>query len=70
MTNGTVTLPYLLYSDSSRTLMFGSATGIVPTNVNGTGVAVPIQVYGQIPAGNYVGTTGTYADLITATVSY
>jgi spore coat protein U-like protein len=36
----------------------------------GTGVVHSLTVYGQIPAGQSVTTTGSYTDTITATVTY
>jgi spore coat protein U-like protein len=68
MKNGAALLNYSLFTDSSRTLNWGNTTG---TWVSGTGAgsAQVLNVYGQIPAAQYV-TPGSFADTITATVTY
>jgi spore coat protein U-like protein len=68
MKNGSALLNYALFTDSARTLNWGNTTG---SWVSGTGAgsAQVLNVYGQIPAAQYV-TPGSFADTITATVTY
>lgn len=71
MTDGTNTLQYDLYSDSSHSTMWGDGTSgtstISPYTGNGSGQAY--TVYGRIPANQYV-VSGSYTDTVTATVTY
>lgn len=60
------TLSYNLYSDSARTIVWGSA-GAPTTSANGT--AQTNTVYGRIP-GAQTGADGTYTDTVIATVSF
>jgi spore coat protein U-like protein len=64
MKNGAAVLNYGLFTNATWTTNFATLA-----SVNGTGSAVVTQVYGQIPAGQYV-TPGTFTDTITATVTY
>jgi spore coat protein U-like protein len=57
-------LNYGLFTDSGHTINFATLA-----SANGTGAAQTINVYGQIPAGQFVA-PGAYADSITATVTY
>lgn len=69
MQNGTALLPYALYSNSARTTNWGNTSATNWVSGIGTGAAQPLTVYGQIAAGLYA-TPGSYADTITATVTY
>lgn len=71
MTNGTSTLAYNLYTNSSDTTIFGdgSTSGSSTSTGTGTGSPQTISVYGAIPAGQFV-SPGSYSDAITATISY
>lgn len=62
-------LNYTLYSNSSRTTNWGQTIGTDTVAGTGNGVAQALTVYGTIPASQYV-TPGSYADTITATVTY
>jgi spore coat protein U-like protein len=59
------TLPYGLYVDAGHTIPWASnaVSGI------GTGLAQMVNVYGLIPANQYV-IAGTYADVVTVTLTY
>ena len=68
MLSGANYLNYQLYSDTSRTVVWGNDT---TTDVaeTGTGSAVNTTVYGSVPAGQNV-PAGTYSDTVVATVSF
>jgi len=68
MADGTNRLAYSLYQDAGRTTVWGNTT---PTGVTGTGTgsAVQLTVFGQIPAGQSK-PAGTYADTVVATVTF
>ena len=69
MVLGTQVLNYQLYSDSSRTKIWGVT---VPTNTVwgvGTGVTQDYTVFGAVPAGQVV-PAGDYADTITVYIYY
>jgi spore coat protein U-like protein len=74
MTGAGVNLPYQLYSDAARTLIWGDGTG-GSSFVNGSdsqpffGGTTSFSVFGRIPAGQAV-RPNTYTDSITATVKY
>jgi spore coat protein U-like protein len=59
---------YFLYSNSARTTVFGNTpqTGVEQT---GTGLNASATVFGQIP-GAQNAPPGTYADTVTATVTF
>lgn len=69
MTNGTSLLNYALYSDSTRSTIWGNTTGTNTVAGTGTGLPQALSVYGRIPAGQYV-TPGAYLDTVTATLTY
>ena len=64
-----VLLNYALYSNSGRTTNWGSTVGTDTVSGTGNGSGQAITVYGQIPAGQLVA-PGSYADTITATITY
>ncbi|MQQ99551.1 Csu type fimbrial protein [Glaciimonas soli] len=68
VTNGTTFLNYGLFSNATYTTTWGNtpATGVSGT---GTGSAVPLVIYAQLPAGQN-GAAGTYTDTVIATVTY
>lgn len=68
--SGKPSMSYGLYSDTARTLNWGTTSGAVSTA--GTGLASPVTltVYGSIPKNQYTVAVGGYSDLITATVTY
>jgi spore coat protein U-like protein len=67
--SGVGTLNYTLYSDSSRTTVFGNTVGTNTVAATGSGAAQPLTVYGRIPGGQYPA-AGNYTDTITVTVTY
>jgi len=62
-------LNYSLFSNSGMTTGWGNTIGTDTVAGTGNGSSQAITVYGQIPASQYV-TPGSYADTITATVTY
>lgn len=69
MASGTSRLAYELYSDPSRTSIFGTVAAGLGVSGIGTGAAAPTTVYGAIPRSQIVA-PGSYADVITVTVEY
>lgn len=69
MQNGVALLNYGLFSDAAWGTNWGNtlATNWVAGTGNGAGQS--LNVYGQIPAGQYV-TPGSYTDTISVTVTY
>lgn len=75
MTSGARQLAYGLYSDSTRSSVWGDTAG---TAVNGgilldvLGLSPPVDhaVYGRIPAGQLSAVPGVYSDTITVTLTY
>lgn len=72
MSNGTALVPYQLYRNAGRTAadVWGSTAG-TGGNVyagTGSGSVQSIPVYGRVPSTNFP--AGSYADLITATITY
>lgn len=66
---GSGLLNYTLYTDSSRTTVFGNTVGTNTVSGTGSGVVQSIDVYGRIPAGQYPA-GGLYSDTITVSVTY
>lgn len=70
ITAGTQKVSYQLFSDSSDSISWGSTIGTNTVASTGTGSAqTPFVIYGSIPAGQAV-VPGSYADTVTATVTY
>jgi len=72
MSNGTSLVPYQLYRAAGRTAadIWGSTTG-GSGNVyagTGTGSVQTLPVFGRVPSTNFP--AGSYADVITATITY
>lgn len=68
MVAGAGALPYNLYTDASRIIVWGDGSGSTGT-VSATAAAADIAVYGRVPARANV-TVGSYTDTIVVTVSY
>lgn len=66
MTNEQSTLRYNLYTDATRTLIWGDGS---LNGVSGIGTSVDLTVYGRIPARQSI-PAGAYIDAITVTVFY
>ncbi len=69
MVAGTGTLNYQLYSDSSRTTIWGNTTGSDTVTGVGTGLRQDHTVYGAVPAAQSV-PAGSYEDTITVRIFY
>ena len=72
MSNGTSLVPYQLYRAATRTAadVWGSTTG-TGGNVyagTGSGTVQTLPVFGRVPSTNFP--AGSYADVITATITY
>ena len=62
-------LHYSLFSNAGRTTNWGNTVGTDTLAGTGNGAAQPLTVYGQIPAAQFP-RPGSYADTITATITY
>jgi spore coat protein U-like protein len=70
MTDGSNTLSYNLYTSSARTSVWGDGTGATLTvSGTGSGALQSLPVYGRVPASQNV-PVGSYADTVTATISF
>ena len=58
---------YNLYTDATRTAVWGDGVGA--SNVSATGTSVDLPIYGRIPARQTVPAKG-YTDAITVTIDY
>ena len=67
MTAGATQLGYNLYTDATRTIVWGD--GISGSTVSASGTSVDLSIYGRVPAGQNVA-AGVYSDSIVITVSY
>jgi spore coat protein U-like protein len=68
--NGASVLAYNLYVDPTHLTIWGDGTsGTGAASGTGTGANVGTPVYGRIPAGQNA-SVGSYADLITVTVTF
>ena len=63
-------LNYGLYSDSARSANWGTTAGAQAATGLGLATAVNLTVFGRIPKNQYTAGVGSYADTITATVTY
>lgn len=72
MTSGSgSTLNYSLFTNSIRTLVWGS--GLSGTNAltgTGTGALQSVPIYGRVTAGQNTAPAGTYGDTVTVTITY
>lgn len=66
MTNGSHTLAYTLYTNSSRSVVWTDTQGVQGT---GTGASVNVPVYARIPA-QTPPPPGTYNDQVVVTIAY
>lgn len=70
MISGGNYVPYGLYRDGGRSLLWGSTTGSNTVGGNGTGAAVLVPVYGRVLAASTNVPAGTYLDTVVATITY
>ena len=68
MTGSGGTVNYAIYSDASRTTVWGSADSSL-VRQTGTGLAQPLTAYGRMPLQTGV-VAGTYTDSVTVTVTF
>lgn len=68
MSNGTTLVPYQLYRDASRSLVWGNSVGTNTLAGTGNGAAQTVPVFGRVPSANFP--AGSYLDVVTATVVY
>jgi len=66
---GGALLSYELFSDTGRTINWGTTIGTDTVASTGTGATQNFTVYGQIPAGQFY-QSGVYNDTITVTVTW
>jgi spore coat protein U-like protein len=69
MTQGTAFVLYGLYRDAARSQAFGNTIGTNTAAGTGTGLSQTLTVYGRV-APQATPAPGTYADTITATLTY
>ncbi len=69
MQNGSALLNYGLFSNGTWTTNWGNTSVTNWVSGTGNGSGQTLNVYGQIPANQYV-TPGSYTDTIAATVTY
>lgn len=69
MVSGAQVLNYQLYSDSSRSTIWGNTTGTDTVTGVGSGLAQDHTVFGSIPASQVI-PAGDYSDTITVRVYY
>jgi spore coat protein U-like protein len=69
MVNGASLLNYKITSDAGHATNWGNTIGTDTVTGTGTGAVQTLNVYGQIPAAQFV-TPGAYSDTITATLTY
>lgn len=71
MVSGSNLLDYTLFTDSSRTSVWGDGSGTTATIGNtGTGTAQTVTIYGRVTAGQTSAPAGSYADTVSVTVTY
>ena len=69
MVLGTGAVGYQLYSNATRTTVWGNTAGSNTVAGSGTGATQNYTVYGLVPA-QTTPAAGTYQDTITVTVTY
>jgi spore coat protein U-like protein len=69
MTSGSNAINYALYSDTSRTVVWGETIGTNTVTGTGNGASQSYTVYGRVPA-QTTPAAATYSDTITVTVTY
>lgn len=72
MANGAAVMRYQLYSNSTRTTVWGNSAGTWMSGAGqGMGTSQPLTVYGRVPSGQTNLAVGNYAEpTITVTVTY
>ncbi len=67
MSGGAASLDYNLYTEGTRSIVWGD--GINGSDVSASGSSIDLPIYGRIPARQNV-PVGTYSDTVIITVSY
>jgi spore coat protein U-like protein len=69
-TLGSASIPYMLYSNASRSAVWGNTVGT--NTVGGTAGLLPstLTVYGRVPAGTPAVAADAYSDAVTVTVTF
>jgi spore coat protein U-like protein len=71
MTSSGNTLNYVLYTNSGRSIVWGSGSGGTGSLTGtGNGAAQSVTIYGRVTAGQTSAPAGTYADTVTVTITY
>jgi spore coat protein U-like protein len=74
MASGANLLNYALYTESTRTTIWGEgllgATGTFTGTGTGNGAAQASTIYARVPSGQTSAPAGSYADTVTVTVTY
>ncbi|WP_149193847.1 Csu type fimbrial protein [Luteimonas suaedae] len=68
MANGLTLVPYQLYQDAGRTVVWGDTLDTNTLAGTGTGAVQAFPVYGRVPSANFP--AATYLDTVTATITY
>ena len=64
-------LNYILYTNSGRTIVWGSgAGGTGSLTGTGNGASQAVTIYGRVTAGQASAPAGSYADTVTVTITY
>jgi spore coat protein U-like protein len=69
MTNGSATVAYSVYHDSSHTQVWGVTTGTDTLSSTGTGSLQTFTFYGQAPVQS-TPAAGAYSDTLAVTITY
>lgn len=69
MSKGAFTIPYEMYSDTSRTTAWGASSGTTVAGT-GTGLDQTLTVYGRVASIPASAEAGNYSDTVTVTVTY
>jgi len=72
-TNTAVLLPYEIYKEGTRALVWGtgdSGTVYAGATLDGTGADVSVTMYGRIPAAQLQAIAGSYGDTIVSTINF
>lgn len=68
MANGADLVPYQLYQDAARSVVWGNTLNTDTLAGTGTGTVQALPVYGRVPSAGFP--AATYTDTVTATVTY
>jgi spore coat protein U-like protein len=70
MASGADLLNYDLYTNSTRTTIWGDGVAGSTITGTGTGIAQASTIYGRVPLGQTTVPAGSYADTVAVTVTY